>query len=557
MKNPSSYLKSGIEEIYGKSDDFILVGLTGRTGSGCSTVAKILGTNFTKIKHSLYSGSNPSNNTQRKDRIINRVIEKMWQPFSLIQVRSVITLMLLDCEPNLIEKFFNEDFVFDKTSVSGRLGRKRAEKIFALSKKNKVDKRDAVFYTTTIPRISEALRKALGPGDFVRLYQKIGKNIRLSGSPLNSEPAKNAFFTLAKKINDIAKSIHKENQENGRRTFIVIDAIRSPLEAIFFQDRYASFYLMAVSCVDDQRKERLRLLGYSNIQIQKIDEQESEEQSLKKSDFFTVQDIPSCLQRADIYLSNPNADSEVEKFTLLANRILTFIALMRHPGIVTPSAIERCMQVAYAAKLNSGCISRQVGAVVTDENYSVKSIGWNDVPDGQVPCNVRNRFDLVNGKDSSAYSGYEKSNLEFFSHLEKRNEKYVGIKNIGKNVSFCFKSEFNLLKKEKNQVHTRALHAEENAFLQISKYGGIGIKGGYLFTTASPCELCAKKAYQLGISHIYYIDPYPGISESHIFDSGTKGPIMNLFTGAVGGAYHKLYTPIVPYKDELDALQDN
>jgi len=33
------------------------------------------------------------------------------------------------------------------------------------------------------------------------------------------------------------------------------------------------------------------------------------------------------------------------------------------------------MQLAYTAKYNSGCISRQVGAAVTDESYSIKAIG--------------------------------------------------------------------------------------------------------------------------------------------------------------------------------------
>ena len=88
----------------------------------------------------------------------------------------------------------------------------------------------------------------------------------------------------------------------------------------------------------------------------------------------------------------------------------------------------------------------------------------------------------------------------------------------------------------------------------MSKYGGNGIQNGFLFTTASPCELCAKKAYQLGIKRIYYIDPYPGISAIHILQSGSNDPELVLFTGAIGRAFHKLYSPLIPYKDELSAL---
>src|SRR5690606_38647805 len=106
----------------------------------------------------------------------------------------------------------------------------------------------------------------------------------------------------------------------------------------------------------------------------------------------------------------------------------------------------------------------------------------------------------------------------------------------------------------KNQVHTRALHAEENAFLQITKGGGTAIKGGKLFTTASPCELCSKKAYQLGIKEIYFIDPYPGIATRHTLMGGSRNPNLILFTGAIGRAFHNLYTPKLPYKDELSTL---
>lgn len=90
--------------------------------------------------------------------------------------------------------------------------------------------------------------------------------------------------------------------------------------------------------------------------------------------------------------------------------------------------------------------------------------------------------------------------------------------------------------------------------MQISKYGGVKLKDGYLFTTASPCELCAKKAYQIGIKKILYIDLYPGISESHILNNGTIKPELILFRGAIGRAYTQFYTPIVPYKDELYML---
>lgn len=105
-------------------------------------------------------------------------------------------------------------------------------------------------------------------------------------------------------------------------------------------------------------------------------------------------------------------------------------------------------------------------------------------------------------------------------------------------------------------MHTRSLHAEENAMLQISKYGGQPLKGGNLFTTASPCELCSKKAYQLGIKNIFYIDPYPGISKAQILKGGNKNPKLYMFQGAVGRGFFKLFEPYLSIKDETKVRFD-
>lgn len=552
-----SYLHSAIDTIYRRDDELIIIGLTGRTGSGCSTVAKILGMEKNKIRHSLHDSTAPADNEQRKQRIIRRHFEKTWEGFQLIQVRSIITLLLIESGvdfalPHLKKLLDGEKINFD--NLQFEMTKLEDENLKMLE--SNIPSDIVVFYTITLPNICDRIKEVLGESAFVKLYQEIGKNIRISGQPLNKDLVEGKFFTLAEKINHIIKTIVHSNKKMQKNTLIVIDAIRSPLEAIFFQDRYAAFYLAAVACPDDERKQRLHRLGYSDEDVAKIDKEEYITRDLNKTTTYSVQDLQACIQRADIYISNPNELNNVSQFKNLASQIIRFISLMKRPGIVTPTSMERCMQLAYTAKLNSGCISRQVGAAITDQNYSVQAIGWNDTPYGQVPCILRNREDIIRGDDQAAYSEYEKNDSEFFLALKESTKKYISIKNTGRNISYCFKSEYNTMKNERNQVHTRSLHAEENAFLQISKNGGRGIQGGYLFTTASPCELCAKKAYQLGISKIYYIDPYPGIAISHIINGGQNNPKMFLFSGSIGRAFHKLYNPILPYKDELSALVD-
>ncbi|MFJ2429404.1 hypothetical protein [Pseudomonas sp. NPDC087804] len=547
----ASYFKDAISKIYGDDDDFIIIGLTGRTGSGCSTVAKILSKPQAEIKHSLYSGNNPDSNPQRKQKIVLKNFEKTWEPFVTIQASSVLTLMLSELD-------IAESSVF-LGGVDGISEQVKREIIDVLQEiKNEPVVEEDVrslrrYYAEFLPGQNEKLKRIIGGSGYVKLFQQVGNNLRNSGSPTSEERKSGSFYSLADKINVIIKLI-RAARGKGKKTFIVIDAIRNPFEATYFQDRYSSFYLMAVSCEDEQRKRRLRLLGYTDEQVGKIDGEEYSSRSLAQQSTYIKQDIQACLERSELYISNPDSENAVSDFSSLANQLITFVSLMTRPGLVTPTPLERCMQMAYTAKLNSGCISRQVGAVVTDLNFSVQSVGWNDTPYGQVPCSLRNRFDLVSGYDQDAYSEYEKTDVGYIERFSGENSKYLKIASTGRNISYCFKSEYNSLKKEKNQVHTRSLHAEENAFLQISKYGGRPIEGGKLFTTASPCELCSKKAYQLGIKEIYYIDPYPGIAVTHILMGGTNNPQLIIFSGAVGRAFHNLYSPRLPYKDELNAL---
>ncbi|MCW0367915.1 hypothetical protein NB699_002898 [Xanthomonas sacchari] len=576
MKSSNSkYLASAVDKLYGREEDFVVIGLTGRTGSGCSTVAKILCDK--NPKHSLNVGSDDLDNEKRKRRIIGNWITKNWKPFSLIQVRSIITLLLAENIEDL--KFYSEKELNISESKTNRMGdvlkgifsvhtdfKDFAEEIsdatldsrkVELTAPDQKEKAESAinFYATELPSLADQIRNELGESDFVRLYQRVGTNIRLSGSPFNSTLINGQFFTLAQKINSVLKIMRRCQKAAGKETFIVIDAIRNPLEAIFFQDRYAAFFLMAVSAPNEQRRSRLRKLKFSDEEIEKLDKIEYEPHDLNEPEFFTVQDIQGCLQHADLYVSNPDAKSAADQFSELAWQVLKFVSLIRRPGIVTPSHVERCMQVAYTAKLNSGCISRQVGAVVTGPDFSIRSLGWNDVALGQVPCNLRSRTDLLTAQDLRAYSEYEVSQ-DFKEHLTISSKGYDALTACGRHIPFCFKSEYNSLKNERNQVHTRSLHAEENAFLQAARHHSATLEGGFLFTTAAPCELCSKKAYQLGIQRIYYIDPYPGIAVTHILQSGLRRPALELFSGAIGKAFHRLYSPIVPLKDELNAVRE-
>jgi deoxycytidylate deaminase len=435
----------------------------------------------------------------------------------------------------------------------------------AMDNPSATDTERAEFLTAWQGPISDffqTMRIGLGT-EATKILQQVGDNLRKSGQPFNSTHVPEKFYELPHRTAALVEIIRDIQRTKDLPAYIVLDALRNPFELLYFRERFAAFYVFAVSSPDEDRRQRLTVRkNYTSKLIDDLDEKEYPERGgpLSGYEAFTSQNIQSCLEKADVYLTNSgfvpqNQDIDV---TALSMQLVKYFALILHPGLVAPTRGERCMQIAFAARANSGCISRQVGAVITDEHYSVKAVGWNDVPAGQVPCQLRRATDLLTGVDKNAYSDYETKDTKFKNQVTSSYKRYSLVDAGGRSSAFCFKTEYNTLMKEKNQVHTRSLHAEENAFLQIVKQGGQGIVGGKLYTTASPCELCAKKAFQLGIKHIYFIDPYPGISLTHILTAGSSGvrPKVELYQGAVGTAYHRLFDPILPFKDELRALME-
>ncbi len=594
---------SVVENIYALRSNFLIIGLTGRTGSGCSTVAEILSEKeFSKYKSNYKSfNSGQITNQVRKDRIVHNFLEKNWVPFTVIKVRDLIYYfafqLSFDDFVDAVIKGYQKDKDLgngegdneENTDYSDRIKECLTQfnyddihkKITEL--KEFFDKRgyrdteepdELIKYTDMIfmdlsdskKDIEEKLNK-ISKSILPRILQTWGDNIRTYKSVVVGERVKDAPEALARVVNQTIKLIRtindlKRKKSSGDEQFqtcIVIDSLRNPFEILFFRERWSSFYCMSINTTREIRYSKLMTFKKLSLDdIYNIDEREKEKKNVGNS--FSQIDIDRCIQLSDIFV-NHDGTPHTRNFNLI-NQLHTYIALMLHPGLIPPSSQERLMQVAYTAKLNSGCLSRQVGAAITDEEYSLKGIGWNSSPSGTVPCSLRNMDDLYNQEDLNAFSEHEIKNKEFQERISlisnKASEGWKNFKNLnGIGLSYCFKDIHGGInpKQKYNQVHTRSLHAEENAFLQIAKYGGMGIKGGKLFTTASCCELCAKKAYHLGIKEIYYIDSYPGISMPHVLSVGSlsQRPKMILFSGAVGRAYVNLFNPFMPLKDEFEA----
>lgn len=583
-----------VKQVYELRQKFMIIGLTGRTGSGCSTVADLLNGDFQTLAPPIPVESHEgTTNDERKYRIEYNFLKSIWEDrkfeFQIIKASDIIFYyalmegyekfvkiisLLLENETGLKKENTKRDFETEAQSVFSDLKtafEKNTEEVNKINawlenkkydnlneEKSKEEARKHLEYLQhRLPEFRNIIMQKvveLLQVKTTKIFQEWGNNIRQYGS-IVTQKNKTAPSQLAHTINRIIKLIRNLSESDGNKlAFIVIDSLRNPFEVHYFRERYSAFYLMSITTDEANRKNNLHQEGYDIDEINQLDGIEYPSKRKDISHSYYSQDVEKCVELSDIHIAHNNQKKDLNDD--LKRQLVHFVSLILHPGLTQPTHEERLMQIANVAKLNSGCISRQVGAVITDKNFSVKAIGWNTVAKGQTPCALRTLTNLYNRNDLSAFSKFEKEDIEFRQKVELYYEQYNKKKNClnGIPLTYCFKDIYTVIKGEKNQVHTRSLHAEENAFLQLAKYGSEGIDGGYLFTTASPCELCAKKAYQLGISKIFYIDIYPGISFSHIIQAGERKIDLIQFKGAIGRAYESLYNPIFPLKDEIEYL---
>lgn len=614
-----NYRHMKLDHLYSLRNNFTVIGLTGRTGAGCTQIAEILSNSFESLQQ-----NGLRNEIDFEDYIFRQKYsicknflkhERNWIRYEVIQYKKVLLFYILNKyggNRSDIQELFKLYYREDKKDINIEMVEMLMRDIISIDlkfkdlindiksfesfsdrmEKSQLQKLNDIFWGDQYKDLSDQIFKALEQQGYFRsrmLLHKVACNIRKSGDPKNgtTNDIKN-IYSIAELINKIIKARSLYNDEK-KPTKIVIDSLRNSLEIMFFKERFSAFYMIATKDVLSNAREQIKKRLKSKIkrpnELSEVIEKlfDLDETEYLTNDFsrglFSSPDVENCIQKSDFHIVNLNKEQvdafyppNNSSFLTKEEQIMKLVSLIEHPGLITPSSTERAMQIANTAKLNSGCISRKVGAVITDTNYYVKAVGWNDVAKGHTPCNLRTVADFLSEDDAlntnQNYSEFEKGHYSEHASFKYKAKKPGNFKEAlvdyfkenfeknredlkGKNCSFCFKTVHNYYEGQANQVHTRSLHAEENSMLQITKIGGSGIENGYLFTTASPCELCSKKAYQLGIKTIYFIDPYPGIAVDQILKGGKNQPRLLPFSGAIGNAYHKLYETFMSTKDEI------
>jgi deoxycytidylate deaminase len=178
--------------------------------------------------------------------------------------------------------------------------------------------------------------------------------------------------------------------------------------------------------------------------------------------------------------------------------------------VITPWASETAMYLAASAAGNSACLSRQVGAALTDEKDEVISVGWNDVPkfEGGLYMSADS---LSEDKDQRCW------NLEggiCFNDKEKHDRAELLVADLIEAKIITEEQRETALAKVKGSSlkslieFSRAIHAEMHAIILGSQVGGVRVRGGKLYCTTYPCHSCARHIVVSGVKEVYYIEPY-------------------------------------------------
>ncbi len=139
-----------------------------------------------------------------------------------------------------------------------------------------------------------------------------------------------------------------------------------------------------------------------------------------------------------------------------------------------PSWDEYFMRIANEVAKRATCTRRHVGAVVV-LNKRILATGYNGAPSGLPHC------------------------------------AEVG----------CLRDEMNIPSGERHEL-CRGLHAEMNALLQGARHG-VTMEGGTVYTTHTPCSLCAKMVINTGIRRVVSSLGYPDeLGSSMLAEAGIE-----------------------------------
>jgi deoxycytidylate deaminase len=293
----------------------------------------------------------------------------------------------------------------------------------------------------------------------------------------------------------------------------IIDQLKHPKEVELLRAIYGqSFYLISVVCNESTRRSRLQL-KYKGLSTQ-----DDLERLVKRDRLDSAahgQRVHTTFHLGDLFVVNEGLPDSPEQESLSAElgRLLDAITGRE---VIRPRPAERGMHAAWVASLRSACMSRQVGAAIMDSDGELVAVGRNDPP-------AFNGGLYGNGDDDGTERDYRCYRWPGESETKPHCRNDITKRAIYQQILDALaRRDFLTQACRPEDIESaladtrirdliefsRAVHAEMDALLSLTRKNGSSPVGGTLYSTTYPCHSCARHIIAAGIHEVVYIEPY-------------------------------------------------
>lgn len=379
-------------------------------------------------------------------------------------------------------------------------------------------------------------------------------------------------------VEEVMGKLSEKEQKCGldEKAIVIVDGIRNEGEIRALQTM-PNFYLISVHA--DKNVRQKRLVGQNAKKQRFITEEEFAKADQRDVDeeIENGQQVKKCNYLSDIIINNDkdfadNSDGETKFFQeIITNYINPIIIISKGeklPPDHPPKISETLMTIAYCASKRSSCTKRKVGSVIAHIvefrklegkvkrpedhiKFQVVSSGFNEVPLGTTPCALDD--DVTNSRCQRDY--LKKTFSKEFKYCPNCGGKIPKDADLSYQCSNCetliFEQYLPGTRKGSGKLLDicRSLHGEENAIIGLAgvnknvyNYGSNDDINSrlVLFTTTFPCNLCANKIVEAGISEVWYAEPYAMEEAKKILSEANIKTYK--FEGVKSKAYFRLYS---------------
>ncbi len=353
-------------------------------------------------------------------------------------------------------------------------------------------------YECTIVRLSAVIEEMRGPLAETRRFDRIQKLIE-AGNELRRQFGASVLADMAiGKIaleREKAKKVANAPRYTNRRRCYIIDSIKNNNELEILRLVYRDmFHFVGVFAPLHVRQAELESGGMSLPEVYQLIDRDSGEE------LEHGQTVRDTFPRADCFVRAGIENSD------MSERIQRLLDLIFRTKVITPTIAETAMYQAASAAGNSACLSRQVGAAITDAAGEMLAIGWNDVP--QFGGGLYKSSAVGGDKRCFNWKGICHNDEEKDLLAEKvvtvlRDAGLVEGAQVGRAIGALRASPIRALIE-----FSRSIHAEMHALLSAGHSAGARIRGGTVYCTTYPCHSCARHLVAAGVQAVYYIEPY-------------------------------------------------